>query len=545
VLKSCIYAKFAHSDLDIWLIMVLNPVSQSTPPSTNAKAFRSQEKQFFGRLITSLLAGSTVLHGLTIGLVYLRPAQINAVKPPEPELEIVIEEEMLDPEVTEEVKVDDIPTLSGNTGGDESLQVATLAPPQETIAEPLDDQTPPEPQPELTDADLKETPQPQPTPKPKKSPQAEAPDPNKSEDKMIAKGPTNQDGEKNGDPNGSENRGLNKETGKGLGTGDEKDGNGGDGKEGKGAIDDGGKDKETNPKKPEPPKKPELPKPEPPKKPELPKPIATAPKLPPVEPPKAKPKPKNPYGYDRKEGERIATGTKAKFSIEYDENGKVKGGKLAGSTGDAELDAAQLRDFNRALENNKKLRQQLENRDPEKRDKPVRFVFEGDGDNAAEREQIQRNRDLTAQQDAQRAADRAAQAEPSPQAAQPAEPPSGGLVLPLPAPAIDLPPEKPAEAPAAPVEAPPAAPVEPASVDAAPVEPAPAAPAAPVEPVPAPEPEYIPPEPAPEPEYIPPEPAPEPEPEYIPPEPESAPPAESAPAPEPAPVEPEPAPAAP
>ncbi|MFM2429074.1 MAG: hypothetical protein RLZZ511_287 [Cyanobacteriota bacterium] len=435
--------------------------SPSDLKSTTAQENRYHEKRFFWWLISSVFVGSSVLHGLTISLVYLRPAQVNAVKPPEPELEIVIEEEMFDPEVTEEVKVDDTPTLGGNTGGDESLQVATLAPPQETIAEQLDDQTPPEPQPELTDADLKETPQPQPTPKPKKSPQAEAPDPKKAEDKMIAKGPTNQAGEKNGDPNGSKERGLNLSPS---------------------PITKPSPSPITKPS-PSPITKPSpspitKPSPSPITKPSPSPQIAIAPAPKPPEPikEKPKPKPKNPYGYARKEGERIATGTKAKFSIEYDEKGKVKGGKLSSSTGDLELDAAQLRDFNRALENNKRLRQQLENRDLEKRDRPVRFVFDGEGESAAEREQIQRNRDLTAQQEAQRAVDRATQAEPPAQAAQPADPPPSGLALPLPAPAIDLPPEKPTETPAAPAEAPAATPM--------PVKPVPAAPIAPIEPAP-------------------------------------------------------------
>jgi hypothetical protein len=181
---------------------------------TPAETQRLQEKMFLKRFMASVLAGSGVLHGFAIGFIYLQPGKLN-VLPPEEEIEIVLEDADLAIEPPEaEINLNEPTQVSGSSGGDESLQVATLAPPQAIEAE----ETPVAAPEELTDADLKETPKdlketpkPQPTPKPKKSPPP---------------------GEKDGDPNGSKERGLAEKTGKGEGTGDKPDGNKGDGDKG-------------------------------------------------------------------------------------------------------------------------------------------------------------------------------------------------------------------------------------------------------------------------------------------------------------------------
>jgi hypothetical protein len=498
-----------------------------------AKAQRLKNHRFMQRLMLGALVGSGLFHSLAIGLVYLRPSQV-AVKQPEPEMEILIEdmppieEEILAEETQEEAQ------LAGSTGGDDVMEVATLTPAQAMQAEESPN---PEAAPdEITEADLANPIDQKPVDKPKPDAGSET-----NKDPDAIKGDRNQEGEKKGNlEGGSDKRGLAEKTGLGAGTGDQKQGNGGEGKQGNGGVNEGGKDKKTveakkeEPKKPEQkkeePKKEEPKKPEPPKKPEQ---VAIKPK---PEPPKeqpSKPRNKSNFGYDRDASERIATGTKGRFSVEYDEKGRVKGGKLISSTGDAELDAAQLRDFNRALENNKKLRDQLENRAPESRGKPVRFVFEGDGENNTERQQIQRNRDLMAQQESDRAAAQAAARE-APSTAVRENPAPGGISIPLPielpnepAPSLEPAPSVEPVEPAAPAYEPPVEPAAPAYEP--PVEPAAPAYEPPVEPA---APAYEPPvepaapayEPPPEPAYEPP-----PEPAYEPPpEPAAAPPPEPA-----------------
>jgi hypothetical protein len=310
-------------------------------PSNLAQQQRQQEKQRFQRCIAALLVGSGLVHGLAIGLVYLKPTAPTL--PPEPEMEIVIEE--AEPEILADLPIDEAmaavedasaasaPATGGSASDDESpLAIGGLTPAQAVDAAPSESDTAPTPT-ELTDSDMDETLVPE-TPT-TANPQNPA-DPN-SKNPI---GPVLINGDPQGDPN---NRNPN------LPASLLKPSNGPKG--------DPTKPPSNNPA----PAKPGPAKPGPAKPGIKPGPTQPAPK-PPTQPAPAKPSAKPPapakptppkrpdeYAYSRQKGERTAIGSKARIIPQYDDRGRVTGGKLATSTGDAELDAAQLRAFDRTL----------------------------------------------------------------------------------------------------------------------------------------------------------------------------------------------------
>jgi hypothetical protein len=407
-----------------------------TPSPSPLQTVRTQQKQRLKWLMLGLLAGSGVLHGLAIALVYLKPASVKVVPPPE--IEIVLEER--DPaKESDETAPSKITTTSGSSGGDETLQVATLNPSAPVSA--AESEVAPLNEPEdLSDQDLVNLDLNIPI-APKKKPNAD-------QSKSSPEGKANKDDK----GNGSDLRGLASSTGKGAGTGNQTNGSGGDGLKGKGKTKDGGSSKVTTTASPKPiPQSSTTPKPTP-KPTETPVAIAPKPK-PPEAPPKKEP-PKAPaqnFSYQDKEGERLATGSIGSFVTEYDEKGRLII-KPQGSVGDKELDAAQLRSLNRALEDDPELRQQIE----ANRGKTFKFKFEGEGETEAEREQIRRNQEIMKQQPA-----------PEAPAATATEPTPTGIGIPIEAPSIPSPdpqPETPAAPPAyeAPIPEAPAAPIEPA-----------------------------------------------------------------------------------
>jgi hypothetical protein len=411
-----------------------------------------------------LLAGSGVLHGLAIALVYLQPTVVKVVPPPE--IEIVLEER--DPiKELGEAATSEITTTSGSSGGDETLQVATINPsdPAPSVSETPLESTPIADPEELSDQDLVNLDLNVPI-DPKKKPNADQ-----------AKSSQDEKGNKDdkGNSNGSPLRGLATSTGKGLGTGNQTKGNGGDGPKGQGKINNGGTSKTTARKTPPP-----TPTPKPAVKPyEAPVAIVPKPSLPEAPPKKITPQaPNKNYSYQDKEGERLATGSVADIDPVYDEKGRVVGGKLRRSTGDSELDAAQVRSFQRSLEEDADLRQQIE----DNRGKNIRFRFAGEGETEAEREQIRRNSEIMAQQETRK------QEAPPATAAEPA--PFGiGIPIEAPMPTPDPQPETPAAPiPEAPLPQETPAPIEPAyeppvaPPEAPPVYEEPVAPAEPIVP---------------------------------------------------------------
>jgi hypothetical protein len=417
---------------------------------------RLQEKQRLKRLMIGLLAGSGALHGLTIALGYLQPAIVKLVPPPE--IEIVLEER--DPiKESDETATSEITTTSGSSGGDETLQVATLNS-SEPVSAAESESTPIAQPEELSDQDLVNLDLKAPI-DPKKKPNA---DQTKS----------SQDGKGNkGNNHGSDRRGLATSTGQGLGTGGQTNGNGGDGPHGQGNINNGGTSKTTTRTTPT-----LTPTPKPSVKPsEAPVAIVPKPSLPEAPPKKTTPKaPNKNYSYQDKEGERLATGSVADIDPVYDEKGRVIGGKLRRSTGDPELDAAQVRSFQRSLEDDADLRQQIE----DNRGKNIRFRFAGEGETEAEREQIRRNNEIMAQQEVTPKPQSSVSAPKQPGIGIPIEDP-----IPVPDPQSDPPaatiPEAPlAEEPPAPIEPPYKPPV--AAPEAPPAYEEPAAPLEPIAP---------------------------------------------------------------
>jgi hypothetical protein len=431
-----------------------------TPSPSPLQTVRLQQKQRLKRLMLELLVGSGVLHGLAIALVYLKPTTVKVVPPPE--IEIVLEER--DPaKESDKTAPSEITTTSGSSGGDETLQVATLNPSAPVSA--AESEVIPLNEPEaLSDQDLVNLDLNVPI-VPKKKPTAD-------QNKSSPDGKGNKD-DKGNNSNGSALRGLAPSTGKGAGTGNQTNGNGGDGPKGSGKTKDGGPSKVTTKASPKP-----IPQPSTTPKPaEMP--VAIVPKPKPPETPPKKETPKAPaqnFSYQDKEGERLATGSIGSFVTEYDEKGRLII-KPQGSVGDKELDAAQLRSLNRALEDDPELRQQIE----ANRGKTFKFKFEGEGETEAEREQIRRNQEIMKQPPA-----------PEAPAATATEPAPTGIGIPIEAPPIPSPdpqPETPAAPPTyeAPIPEAPAAAIEPASeppVVAPEAPPAYEEPVAPPEPIP-------------------------------------------------------------
>jgi hypothetical protein len=425
----------------------------TSPSSIQAK--RLQETKKLKRLMVGLLAGSGALHGLAIALVYLQPAIVKVVPPPE--IEIVLEER--DPiKELDETATSEISTTSGSSGGDETLQVATLNP-SEAVSAAESESTPIAQSDELSDQDLVNLDLNVPIP-PRKKPNS---------------GPTNPAlTDKSINNIGSLLRGLFSTSGLGEGLGGQPNSNGGYGPSGEGTTDDGGLSKITVLASPKPTPKPST-KPTP-RPAETPVAIVPKPSLPEAPPKKTTPKaPNKNYSYQDKEGERLATGSVADIDPVYDEQGRVIGGKLRRSTGDPELDAAQVRSFQRSLEEDADLRQQIE----DNRGKNIRFRFAGEGETEAEREQIRRNNEIMAQQEAT----------PKPQSSA-SEPEQPGIGIPIESPIpAPLPPaatitEAPlAEEPPTPIEppyeAPVAAPEAPPAYEEPVAEPAPEAPVEP------------------------------------------------------------------
>jgi hypothetical protein len=398
-----------------------------TPSPSPLQTVRIQQKQRLKWLMLGLLAGSGVMHGLAITLVYLKPATVKAVPPPD--IEIVLEER--DPvKESDETTTSEISTTSGSSGGDETLQVATLNPSAPVSAAESDVAPLTEPE-DLSDQDLVNLDLNVPIP-PKKKPNAD-------QSKSSPAGQANKD-DKGNNSNGSDLRGLASKTGQGAGTGNQPNSSGGDGPKGDGRTNDGGISKVTTPASPTP-----TPTPKPTPKPAE-TPVAIVPK---PQPPKAPPKKETPkappkeHFYEDKEGERLATGSRGRFVGEFDAKGNFLGMKSEGSTGDPELDAAQLRSLNRSLESDPELRQQMES----SRGQVFSIPFNGEGETAAEREQIRRNSEIMVQQET-----RQQEAQPA-TAAEPAAP-TGGIGLPIeaPIPQPETPAAPPPEEQPAPIE---------------------------------------------------------------------------------------------